>query len=80
MPVAPTIKLANWPGLVGVEPHAQQRLYELRADTLKQLHDWLDRYRMIWEERFEQLDEFVEELKQDPKLDASVESKRGNDE
>jgi DNA-binding transcriptional ArsR family regulator len=54
-------------GLVGVEPRAQQRLYELRAQPLKQLHDWLDRYRRIWDERFEQLDELMVELKKKEK-------------
>ncbi len=44
-------------GLVEAEPRAQQRLYKLRAQHVKQLHKWLDRYRCIWEERFEQLDE-----------------------
>ena len=49
-------------GLVNVEPHAQQRLYELRAQRLRQMHDWLERYRRIWEERFGELDQLVEEL------------------
>ena len=61
-------------GLVEVEPRAQQRLYRLRAEPLKQLHDWLDRYRHIWEERFEALDEIVEELKRRGRSDAA-----GND-
>ena len=51
-------------GLVEAEPRAQQRLYRLRAQPVKQLHKWLDRYRCIWEERFEELDELVEEIKQ----------------
>jgi hypothetical protein len=49
------------------EPRAQQRLYELRAKPLRQMHDWLERYRRIWEERFEELDELVEELKEKEK-------------
>jgi len=47
-------------GLVEAEPRAQQRLYR-----------WLDRYRCIWEERFEQLDELIEEIKQKEKFDAA---------
>ena len=58
-------------GLVEVEPRAQQRLYRLRAQPVKQLHKWLDRYRCIWEERLEQLDELVEEIKRKEKLDVS---------
>jgi DNA-binding transcriptional ArsR family regulator len=58
-------------GLVDVEPRAQQRLYSLRAEPLKQLHDWLDRYRHIWEARFEELDKVVEELKHEEKSDGA---------
>src|ERR1700752_268703 len=54
-------------GLVAVEPRAQQRLYGLHAHSLRQLHNWLDRYRHIWEERFEQLDDLLEEIKRQEK-------------
>jgi DNA-binding transcriptional ArsR family regulator len=57
-------------GLVDVQPRAQQRLYELRTEPLRELHGWLERYRRIWEERFEGLDELVGELKQKEKHDA----------
>ncbi|HXS28168.1 MAG TPA: hypothetical protein VN730_10930, partial [Steroidobacteraceae bacterium] len=53
------------------EPQAQQRLYALRAQPLKDLHDWLERYRRIWEVRFEQLDELVEELARKEKANAA---------
>jgi DNA-binding transcriptional ArsR family regulator len=49
-------------GLVDVEPRAQKRHYELRADSLRQLQRWLDRYRQLWEARFDRLDTLVEEL------------------
>jgi DNA-binding transcriptional ArsR family regulator len=49
--------------LVDVEPRAQQRLYGLRAEPLRELNEWLERYRRIWDERMDQLDEIVEELK-----------------
>jgi DNA-binding transcriptional ArsR family regulator len=50
-------------GLVDVTPRAQQRVYELRADTLRQMHEWLEQYRRVWEDQFEELDELIEELK-----------------
>lgn len=50
-------------GLVAVEPRAQQRLYGLRPHSLRQLHNWLDRYRHLWEERFEQMDALLEQMK-----------------
>lgn len=49
-------------GLVEVEPRAQQRLYGLRAQPLRELNAWLERYREIWDERLDQLDELVDEL------------------
>jgi DNA-binding transcriptional ArsR family regulator len=65
------LKVLKDVGLVEVEPHAQQRFYRLRAEPLKQIHEWLDRYRHIWEERFEALDEIVEELKRKEQSDAA---------
>lgn len=73
--VSQHLKVLKHVGLVQVEPRAQQRLYALRAQPLKQLHDWLDRYRRIWEERFEQLDELVEELERTEKADAAGKTK-----
>ena len=65
------LKVLKDVGLVEMEPRAQQRFYRLRPQPLKQLQKWLDRYRHIWEERFEQLDEIVEELKRKEKSDAA---------
>ena len=62
-------------GLVDVQARAQQRLYELRPKPLRQLHGWLERYRRIWEESFEQMDELVEELEQKEKADERHRSK-----
>jgi DNA-binding transcriptional ArsR family regulator len=53
--VSKHLRVLKEAGLVDVHPRAQQRLYALRATALQQLHVWL--------ERFEQLDELIEELK-----------------
>jgi DNA-binding transcriptional ArsR family regulator len=60
--VSKHLRVLKQAGLVAVQPRAQQRLYELRAESLMQLHTWLERYRQLWDARFEQLDELVEEL------------------
>jgi DNA-binding transcriptional ArsR family regulator len=57
--VSQHLKVLRDAGLVEAERRAQQRLYGLRAQSLEEFHDWLDRYRRVWEERFEQLDEVV---------------------
>ena len=54
-------------GLVDVRPHAQQRLYALRAEPLEALHAWAERYRRLWDERFTQLDGVLEDMKRDQK-------------
>jgi DNA-binding transcriptional ArsR family regulator len=61
--VSKHLRVLKESGLVQVEPRAQQRLYELRAQPLRDLHDWLERYRRLWDARFEELDGVIEDLK-----------------
>lgn len=49
--------------IVDVEARAQQRLYGLRPEPLREMNAWLERYRRIWDARLEQLDGLLEELK-----------------
>ena len=60
--VSKHLRVLKESGLVDVQPRAQQRLYELRAQPLRELHDWLERYRQIWDARFEELDAIIEQL------------------
>jgi DNA-binding transcriptional ArsR family regulator len=67
--VSKHLRVLKEAGLVEVEPRAQQRLYALRGQPLREMHDWLERYRRIWEQRFEELDGLVEELAKKEKSD-----------
>ena len=49
-------------GLVEVRPDAQRRIYALRAQPFQAIDHWLKRYRSLFEEQFERLDEVLEEL------------------
>lgn len=60
--VSKHLRVLKEAGLVDVQPQAQQRIYELRPQPLRQMRDWLERYRRVWEESFDQLDELLEEL------------------
>ena len=64
--VSKHLRVLKEAGLVEVEPRAQQRVYELRAAPLRQIHDWLDRYREIWDARFEAMDQLLAELEGAP--------------
>ena len=65
--VSKHLRVLKEAGLVAVQARAQQRLYELRARPLRQLHDWLGRYRQVWDARFDALDGLIEELKEKDK-------------
>lgn len=69
--VSKHLRVLKEAGLVDVQQHAQQRIYELRAHQLRRLHGWLERYRRIWEGRFEELDELIEELSEKEKGDGN---------
>ena len=60
--VSKHLRVLKAAGLVEVEPRAQQRLYELCAAPLRELHDWLDRYRELWDARAKALDDLLEEM------------------
>ena len=48
--------------LVDVQPLAQQRLYELRPEPWRALHEWLEGYRRVWDARFDELDALIGDL------------------
>jgi DNA-binding transcriptional ArsR family regulator len=69
--VSKHLRVLKEAGLVEVEPRAQQRLYGLRAEPLRDLHEWLERYRQLWDARLDAMDELLEELKEKEKSDGS---------
>ena len=51
-------------GAVDVRDSGRQRLYRLNGHALKPIHDWVKGYEQTWTERFEVLDDVLEDLKQ----------------
>ena len=49
--------------LVEVRDAGRQRMYRLNGRSLKPIHDWVVGYEQLWNERFEQLDVLLDELK-----------------
>jgi DNA-binding transcriptional ArsR family regulator len=60
--VSKHLRVLKHAGLVDVEPRAQQRVYDLRGQPLRAMHDWLDRYRQLWDARFQALDQLLVEM------------------
>ncbi len=52
-------------GAVDVRSEGKHRLYRLNGNALKPIHDWVKGYEQSWSERFEQLDDLLEELKKE---------------
>jgi DNA-binding transcriptional ArsR family regulator len=55
--------------LVEVREEGRHRMYRLNGQSLKPIHDWVKAYERAWSERFEVLDEVLEELKQEEQTD-----------
>jgi len=48
--------------LVKQEHQGREIYYELVIDKMKEIDKWLEQYRMIWEQRFDNLDNYLAQL------------------
>ncbi|MGQ0542932.1 MAG: ArsR/SmtB family transcription factor [Blastocatellia bacterium] len=53
--------------LIKQEQKGREIYYLLEIDKMKEIDEWLEQYRKIWETRYEQLDTLLAELKQQNK-------------
>lgn len=56
------IKVLERAGLITRGRHAQWRPCKLAAKPLQDVADWVEQYRRFWEQKFDQLDEYLHEL------------------
>ena len=56
------LKVLEHAGLVSRGRERQWRPARLRAAPLKEVAEWTDRYRRFWDERYDRLDEYLDEL------------------
>jgi DNA-binding transcriptional ArsR family regulator len=68
--VSKHLKVLREVGLVDVRDAGRQRVYRLNGTPLRSIHDWVSAYEQTWTERFEQLDEVLEDLKKEESDDA----------
>jgi DNA-binding transcriptional ArsR family regulator len=57
------LKVLTDAGIVQVHPQANQRIYELSPQKFQEIDAWLEKYRKIWEERFDRLEAFLKKEK-----------------
>ena len=61
-------------GAVEVRDEGRRRLYRLNGHALKPIHDWVSAYERSWSQRFERLDDVLEDLKRRKELVAVTSS------
>jgi DNA-binding transcriptional ArsR family regulator len=72
--VSKHLKVLQKAGLVTQGRKAQWRPCRLEADRLKDVATWVERYRDQWEQRFDRIDEYLRELKQEELKDGEHDS------
>ena len=60
--VSKHLKVLERAGLVAHGREAQWRPRRLEAGPLKDAADWLERYRRFWDESFDRLDDYLQEI------------------
>ena len=58
--------------LVHQEQRGREIYYSLEIHKMKEIDEWLEQYRKIWESRFEELDALLAELKQEEKQERKI--------
>lgn len=56
------LKVLKEVGLVTLREAGSQRLYRLEPQAIRPVFDWAARFESLWTDRFDQLDELLEEL------------------
>lgn len=82
--VSKHLKVLERAGLVARGRRAQWRPCRLRARPIRAVADWVDGYRQFWEQSFDRLEEYLDELQgqepPDANLDDMKEGKHGQPE
>jgi len=59
------LRLLQEAGFVRVRPDGQKRFYSLRPEPFRELEDWLDRYRSVWEGRLDRFGAALDKRKKE---------------
>lgn len=57
------IKILIECGLIGVTKQGRERYCQVKAEPLKEVAQWVEQYRQLWEEKFSRLDALLEVMK-----------------
>jgi DNA-binding transcriptional ArsR family regulator len=61
------IRILKECGLVVIRRQGRERYCEVKLDKLSEVAEWVERSRSVWEQRFDRLDEYLNELQKKEK-------------
>ena len=56
------IKILTECGLIAIKKQGRERYCEVRLQQLNEVSDWIERYRKLWDEKFDALDNLLDKL------------------
>ncbi|MFI5211879.1 MAG: ArsR/SmtB family transcription factor [Ignavibacteria bacterium] len=62
------IKILNECGLVNIHQEGRERFCEAKLEKLSEVSNWIEKYRIIWEERLDSLEAYLVQLQGKKKL------------
>jgi DNA-binding transcriptional ArsR family regulator len=65
--VSKHLRVLEQAGLISKRVDAQKRPCRIEAARLKEVSEWAERYRHIWEERLDRLDSYLQTLQKEAK-------------
>lgn len=63
--VSKHLRVLREAGLVSASPRAQERVYRLEAEPLREIDEWLAPYRDLWNHRLDRLEQHLTERRSD---------------
>ncbi len=60
--VSKHLRVLREAGLVDVRVDAQRRLYRVRPERLREVGEWLEPYRLLWESRLDDLERHLDQM------------------
>ncbi len=56
------IKILEQCGLIDIKQQGRERYCEVKMERLNEVSDWIEKYRKIWEEKLDALENYLNEL------------------
>jgi DNA-binding transcriptional ArsR family regulator len=59
------IKILTECGIMAIKPYGRERYCSVQPKKLAEVADWIEPFRKMWDDRFERLDDIIDNLKKE---------------